>query len=120
MKKKILVADDDNRILELLRLVLTDYELHTVQNGEDVFQELNKFTPDLILLDVMMPRINGYETCQLLKADEKTKRIKVMLLSARNEKKDVIEGLKCGADYYFTKPFDTKQLQNRVHQILAF
>jgi CheY-like chemotaxis protein len=90
MKKKILLADDDNHILELLRCILTDYELYTAKNGEDVFKVLDKITPDLILLDVMMPKINGYETCQLLKADEKTKSIKIMLLSAINEKKDVM------------------------------
>ena len=120
MKKKIIIADDDYHILQLLSFILNDYEIYTAQNGEEVFQLLEKVSPDLILLDVMMPKINGYQTCQLLKADEKTKHIRVAIISAKSEKKDFVEGIKCGADFYFSKPFDTRLIQSKVSEILAF
>jgi len=105
--KTILIADDEPHIVDLLRLILDQkYKLLIAVDGQETLDILKEHKPDLILLDVMMPYINGFEICERLKKDPKTRGIKIAMLSAKTQEKDIMEGLKLGADYYLTKPFD--------------
>jgi len=118
-KKVILVADDEPHILDLIRLILEDkYEVLVAEDGKETLDILNKNRPDLILLDVMMPKINGFEICEKLKKDKKTKDIRIAMLSAKTQEKDIIKGLRLGADYYFTKPFDPANFEKKVEELI--
>jgi two-component system, OmpR family, alkaline phosphatase synthesis response regulator PhoP len=118
-KKTIIIADDEVHILELLRIVLSkDYNLIVAENGKSAIEAARKSMPDLILLDIMMPDLNGYEVCEILKKDKKTRKIKIAMLSAKGLERDIIMGLEIGADYYITKPFDPIELEKKVHEIV--
>ncbi|MBN2457816.1 response regulator [Candidatus Woesearchaeota archaeon] len=118
-KKMIIIADDEPNILELLRMIFDkDYSLKLVATGKGVLDAVKRERPDLILLDVMMPELNGYEVCEILKNDPRTKDIIVAMLSAKGQERDIIQGLKLGADHYITKPFDPTELKKMVHEML--
>jgi DNA-binding response OmpR family regulator len=118
-KKTIIVADDEIHILELLRIILSkDYNVILVENGKSAVESARKFKPDLIILDIMMPDLNGYEVCEILKKDKKTINIKIAMLSAKGMERDIIMGLKLGADYYITKPFDPIELEKKIYGII--
>jgi two-component system, OmpR family, alkaline phosphatase synthesis response regulator PhoP len=118
-KKRILIADDEVHILELLRLILSkDYQTMSVENGKSAVHMARNFKPDLILLDIMMPDLNGYEVCEILKKDKRTSSIKIAMLSAKGFEQDIIMGLKIGADHYITKPFDPIMLERKIAEIL--
>jgi two-component system, OmpR family, alkaline phosphatase synthesis response regulator PhoP len=117
-KKTILIADDEVHILELLNIILSkDYTTVLVENGKSAVDAARRLMPDLILLDIMMPDINGYEVCEILKKDRKTSSIKVAMLSAKGLEQDIVRGLKIGADYYITKPFDPIELEKKIADI---
>jgi len=115
-KVLILIVDDNRKNLKLLGQVLREqgYNITLAQDGEKALAAVNVKKPDLILLDVMMPGMNGFKVCKRLKKDDETKDIPVIFLTAKNDKKDVIDGLKLGAVDYITKPFDTDELLSRV------
>jgi len=118
-RKTILVADDEPHIIELIQLILgSRYKLVCVENGEQAMEQLVKIRPDLILLDVMMPKVNGFEICEKLKGDKKTSNIKIAMLSAMTQERDIMKGLKLGADYYLTKPFDPITLEEQVSKMI--
>jgi DNA-binding response OmpR family regulator len=113
------VADDEPHVLELLRLTLgARYEIITAEDGEEALALLEKHKPDLLILDVMMPKVNGFEICERLKADPKTRKIRIAILSAKAREEDIIRGLELGADYYLTKPFDPVELEKQVDEML--
>jgi DNA-binding response OmpR family regulator len=118
---KILIAEDERDIRDLITFTLrfAGYEVVAASNGEEAvnlaFQEL----PDLILLDVRMPRMTGYEVCEKIKADSKTKDIPVMFLSAKGQETEIQAGLQSGAVEYLLKPFAPDQLTSRVQAVLA-
>jgi len=117
--KKILIADDEPHIVDLLKLMLRDkYQLYIATDGKETLEILKKVRPDLILLDVMMPHINGFEICEKIKSNPKTNSIKIAMLSAKTQEKDIVEGLKLGADYYLTKPFDPTRLEEYIGDML--
>jgi len=117
--RKILIADDEPHILELLKLILQGkYEVAAVEDGMQALEYLKSNRPDLIILDVMMPRLNGYELCEKLKKDPKTKDLKIAMLSAKTQEKDIVKGLRLGADYYITKPFDPSRFESDVEAML--
>lgn len=119
-KKSILVAEDESSITELLKIILDEkYNLSFVEDGESVLKEVRKNLPDLLLLDVMMPNMNGYEVCKALRKDKKTKDIKIAILSAKGQERDILTGLQSGADFYITKPFDPNDLQNKLKEIMG-
>ncbi len=119
MTKKILIAEDEENIIELLKIILEDeYHLEIVRDGHQVLESIEKSRPDLLLLDIMMPKLNGFEVCSQLKSNQKTKDLLIAVLSAKGQKKDIVNGLKRGADYYITKPFEPKELKEKIDELL--
>jgi DNA-binding response OmpR family regulator len=118
--KKILIVDDEpNIVLSLDYLVRKKcYTPFIARNGSEALSIAHAEIPDLILLDIMMPDIDGYEVCQTLKSDERFAATKIIFLSAKSKKEDIEKGLQMGADKYFTKPFSTKQLLQEMVDLL--
>ena len=118
--KKILIAEDERDIRDLIAFTLrfAGYEVLTANNGEEAVQMTQKELPDLVLTDVRMPKMTGYEACRLIKADPTTKHIPVVFLSAKGQEAEVQNGLAAGADEYLLKPFAPDQLTRKVAEIL--
>ena len=106
--KKILVVDDEVDLVETVRfpLEMEGYHVLVSYNGEDALNQARKENPDLILLDLMLPKLDGYKVCRLLKFDERYKHIPILMLTAKTQEKDKVLGLETGADEYITKPFE--------------
>jgi DNA-binding response OmpR family regulator len=117
---RILVAEDERDIRELIEfsLRLADFEVVLTHNGEEAIEKASIEKPDLILLDVRMPRMSGYETCRRLKEDPSTSEIPVVFLSAKGQEKEIEEGLDSGALEYIVKPFAPDELAEQVWDIL--
>jgi DNA-binding response OmpR family regulator len=117
----VLVSDDDDDLRELVvyRLETSGYRVVQARNGEEALAAALEHEPDAIVLDVMMPRLDGYEVCRRLRADERTARTPVILLTSRAQEADVATGFDAGADDYVTKPFSPNELQARVRAILG-
>ena len=120
-KGKILVVDDEIYIVHILdfSLGMEGYEVLTALDGEQALEKARAEQPDLIVLDIMMPKLDGYETCKLLKADDRTRNIPVILLSAKGRHTDQKVGYEVGADDYITKPFSPRKLVERINDILG-
>lgn len=120
-KSKILIVDDAAEIVELLkrRLRSEGYDTAEAYDGEECLRGVVEYNPDLIILDVIMPKLNGLDVCQRLKTDEDTKYIPVLMLTAKSEVEDKVKGLDIGADDYLAKPFDYKELSARVRSLLT-
>lgn len=118
---KILIAEDERDIRDLIIFTLrfSGYEVVAASNGEEAIQLAQQEMPDLILLDVRMPRKTGYEACAAIKADEKTKNIPVIFLSAKGQESEIQAGLQAGAVEYLLKPFVPDQLSARIQAVLA-
>jgi DNA-binding response OmpR family regulator len=116
-KQKILIVDDDANIAELISLYLTKecFDTLMVQDGEEAIQKFGTYQPNLILLDLMLPGIDGYEVCREIR---KTSSVPIIMLSAKGEIFDKVLGLELGADDYIIKPFDSKELVARVKAVL--
>ncbi len=116
MRKNILIVEDEKDIIEVLRYYLEkeNYRIHVAQDGFNALEIASKIVPNLILLDLMLPRLDGIETCRRLKADERLRDIPVIMVTAKAEEADKIKGLEIGADDYVTKPFSAKELVARV------
>ncbi len=112
MKKKVLIVDDEPDVVELItfHLELEEIECVAAYDGEEALIKAKQEKPDLIILDVMLPGINGYKVCRLLKFDELYKTIPIIMLTARTQKRDIEIGGETGADEYVTKPFDMDTL----------
>jgi DNA-binding response OmpR family regulator len=119
-QKKILVVDDELDLVETIRFQLETegFNVITAYNGEDALNLARTENPDLILLDIMLPKLDGYKVCRLLKFDEKYKNIPIIMLTARAQEKDKIIGLETGANEYVTKPFDMDKLLEKVKTFL--
>lgn len=120
MKGKILVVDDEKDILELISIILSENEItvYKAQDGLSALEIAIKNKPDLILLDIMMPEIDGWEVLKMLKVDEETRDIPVAMLSCKSETRDKVLGIQEGAVDYITKPFAPDDLIIRVREIL--
>lgn len=118
--KKILIVDDEQDIVESLKFVLeaSDYTCYCAYNGEDGLRMAKEIMPDLMILDVMMPKINGYKISRLLKFDNKYKDIPILMLTARSQEEDKLIGEETGADEYITKPFDLDYVMKKVDSYL--
>jgi len=119
-KEKILVIEDDKHISKLVKYNLekTGYDCTIVEDGEKALDVLNKQGIDLILLDIMLPKMDGFEVCRLIKQDTKLKNIPIIMLTAKGEEVDRIVGLELGADDYVIKPFSPRELMLRIKAIL--
>ncbi len=120
-KSKILIVDDAVDTVELLRKRFHSegYDTAEAYDGEEALQKVEEYNPDLIVLDVMMPKLDGYEVCRRLKTDENRKYIPVLMLTAKGEVENKVKGLEIGADDYLPKPFDYKELSARVKSLLT-
>jgi CheY-like chemotaxis protein len=118
---KILIAEDERDIRDLIAFTLkfAGYEVLTANNGEEAVQITLKELPDLVLTDVRMPKMTGYEACRLIKADPTTQHIPVVFLSAKGQEAEVQTGLASGGDEYLLKPFAPDQLTRKVAEILG-
>lgn len=119
-KKKILVVDDEKEIVNILctSLEMQGYETLSAFDGQEGLDMARNEKPDLILLDIVMPRLNGYQVCRELKKDEATKSIPILMLTAKAQESDQFWGKETGADEYITKPFDTLNLLELIRQFL--
>ena len=119
-KRRVLLADDDLALRRLIATTLgtTDFELLQATDGEEALAIARQQHPELVLLDVNMPKLDGFEVCRQLKTEPSTAGIKVVMLTARGTEADRARGLELGADEYFTKPFSPIQLLNRVYALL--
>lgn len=120
MRAKILIVDDDPDLTNLVKAILEaeDYRVYAAESGEEALGEVPKLRPDLIILDIILPGMDGYDTCKILKTDDHTSIIPVIILSIKCSVEDRIIGLNIGADDYITKPFDPGELAARVEAVL--
>jgi two-component system alkaline phosphatase synthesis response regulator PhoP len=118
--EKVLVVDDEEHIVELLKfnLVNSGYKVITAYNGIEALEIVNKELPDLVLLDLMIPGMDGLDVCKEIKRNKETSSISIIMLTARSEELDKIIGLELGADDYITKPFSVRELLARVKAVL--
>ncbi len=119
-KETILVVDDEEDILELVRynLAKEGYGVSGVTSGEEALKKITATMPDLVILDLMLPGLNGLEVCKTLKANPRTQHIPIVMLTAKGEEADVVTGLELGADDYITKPFSPRLLVARIRAVL--
>ena len=120
MLKKVLIVDDEQDIVESLKFVLEEagFACSCAFNGEDGLRLAKEISPDLIILDVMMPKINGYKICRLLKYDNKYKNIPILMVTARSQEEDKLIGEETGVDEYITKPFELDEIVKKVEGYL--
>jgi DNA-binding response OmpR family regulator len=122
MKKNIMIIDDEPHIVNLVRLSLNNdrYNIMEAYSAREALQMIkNKTVPDLVLVDIMMPNMDGYELCRILKKDSGTKSIPLIILSAKNQLNDKLHAIDVGADDYITKPFDPDELAKKVQLSIA-
>ncbi len=119
-KKRILVVDDEIELVEMLtiRLEANDYEVFAAYDGQEGLDKARTLKPDLIILDLMLPKLDGYKVCRMLKFDEKYKQIPVILFTARAQESDIKLGKEVGADAYLTKPFEPTVLLGKIAELL--
>ena len=119
-KKQILIIEDEPDIQELLSFNLDNngYKVYTASNGEKGLEVARKEHPDLILLDLMLPGIHGLDVCRIIKSDQETSAISIIMLTALGQEEDIIKGLETGADDYVTKPFSLQVLEARIKSVL--
>lgn len=117
---KILLVDDETDLVQLMvvRLQAAGYEVVAAHDGQQALDRVNESKPDLIILDLMLPRLDGYRVCRLLKFDERTKGIPVLIFTARAQEQDMKLAFQCGADAYLTKPFDVQMLLEKLKELL--
>ncbi len=120
-KQKILVVDDEKELSALvsLHMKMAGFEVLTANSGEKALELSREETPDLIILDLMLPKIDGWQVCEQLRQDAATKDIPVIMLTARTQIEDKLKGFEAGADDYVTKPFSPRELVARVKRVLA-
>ncbi len=117
---RIVIADDNLQNVELLEAYLSDFpcEIRTAYDGEDTLRVVQEFEPDLLLLDVMMPRLSGFEVCKKIRATAKTKDLLILMVTALNEVSDFERGVQAGTDDFLTKPVNKVELLCRIRSLL--
>lgn len=120
MNKRVLVVDDDQSIQRVLvqTLELEGYEVVTASDGVEALETLAGELPDVVILDVMMPKLDGLDVLKRMRAQERTQTVPVILLTARSSQEDIWEGWQSGVDYYMTKPFDVEELLRFLTHVL--
>ena len=120
-RKKVLVADDEPNIVISLEFLMKreGYEVVVARDGQETLAAIARERPDLVLLDVMMPHKSGFEVCQAVRSDESLQGTRILLLTAKGRETDVAKGMALGADAYMTKPFSTRELVQKVAELLG-
>lgn len=120
MSKRVLVCDDEPYVLESVSFVVREagYSVLTAEDGEDALRLARTELPDLMMLDISMPKKDGNAVCRELKSDPATRGIYIIVLTAKGQERDMQESYKCGADEYVTKPFSPRSLRKRLHELL--
>ena len=120
MKKKILIVDDETDMVDLvtLRLEAADYEVFAAYNGEEALEKAKTKNPDLILLDAILPMLDGFQVCRHLKKDTNLTKIPIIMFSALTRKEDLENFKKAKANAYITKPFDSKELLDTIKELI--
>nr|CAA9222791.1 hypothetical protein AVDCRST_MAG63-581 [uncultured Armatimonadetes bacterium] len=121
MPHTILVADDEPALLRLMEFLLAKqgHTMLTATNGEEALEEARKHRPDIIVLDIMMPKLDGYQVAEAIRADEDLRRTPIIMLSAKAQDEDIERGVSVGVDTYMTKPFSPEELTRLVSTYLA-
>ncbi len=121
MAKRILIVDDEVQLVEMvkMRLEAAGYETISAYDGQDGFDKAKRDKPDLIILDLMLPKMDGYKVCGLLKNDARYSKIPIIMFTARVQEEDVRLGKDLGAEEYVTKPFDPKVLLSKIKELLG-
>ena len=121
MPKEILIVDDEPSIVVPIQFLMEQqgYNVMVAENGESALDIIYKYKPDLILLDIMLPRIDGYEVCEIVRLDPRYRDIKIIFLTAKGREVEIAKGLALGADAYITKPFSNTELVAKVKELLA-
>ncbi|MCZ4305182.1 response regulator [Zoogloeaceae bacterium G21618-S1] len=119
--KKILIADDEPNIVISLEFLMKreGFDVSIAGDGEEAIAKIRSDSPDLVLLDVMMPKKSGFDVCQEVKGDPALSATRILMLTAKGRDSEMAKGLALGADAYMTKPFSTKELVDRVHELLG-
>ena len=120
-KKRILLVDDEVQLVEVvkMRLEANNYEVIPAYDGQEALDKARKIKPDLIILDLMLPKMDGYKVCRMLKFDEKYKNIPIVMFTARAQDSDEKLGYEVGADGYIIKPFEPKALLDKIAELLT-
>jgi len=120
MPKEILIVDDEPSIVVPIQFLMEQqgYSVLVAANGEDALDAIYKYKPDLILLDIMLPRIDGYEVCEIVRLNPEYRDIKIIFLTAKGREVEIAKGLALGADAYITKPFSNTELVAKVKELL--
>src|SRR5210317_1586382 len=121
MPKEILIVDDEPSIVVPIQFLMEQqgYSVLVAENGEDALDMIYKYKPDLILLDIMLPRIDGYEVCEIVRLNPEYRNIKIIFLTAKGREVEIAKGLALGANAYITKPFSNTELVAKVKELLA-
>jgi DNA-binding response OmpR family regulator len=120
MPKEILIVDDEPSIVVPIQFLMEQqgYSVLVAQNGEDALDAIYKYKPDLILLDIMLPRIDGYEVCEIVRLNPEYRDIKIIFLTTKGPEVEIAKGLALGANAYITKPFSNTELVAKVKELL--
>jgi len=120
MPREILIVDDEPSIVVPIQFLMEQqgYSVLVAENGEDALDVIYKYKPDLILLDIMLPRIDGYEVCEIVRLNPEYRGIKIIFLTAKGREVEIAKGLSLGADAYITKPFSNTELVAKVQELL--
>jgi two-component system alkaline phosphatase synthesis response regulator PhoP len=121
MPKEILIVDDEPSIVVPIQFLMEQqgYSVLVAENGEDALDVIYKYKPDLILLDIMLPRIDGYEVCEIVRLNPEYRNTKIIFLTAKGREVEIAKGLALGADAYITKPFSNTELIAKVKELLV-
>ena len=119
-KSKILIVDDEAQLVNLLKLRLQahGYEVFSAKDGEEALETIKGKMPDLVVLDLLVPHLNGYEVCAILKRDSRFQKIPLIICTAKTQEKEIKEAMDCGADAYVQKPFESQELLSKVQVLL--
>ena len=120
MPKEILIVDDEPAVVVALQFLMEQqgYNVLIAKRGEDALDQIYKYKPDLVILDIMLPGIDGYEVCEIVRLNPDYRDIKILFLTARRDEVEIAKGLALGADAYITKPFSNDKLVAAVNQVL--
>ncbi|OZV68687.1 response regulator transcription factor [Winogradskyella aurantia] len=119
--KKIVIVDDEPNIVMTLEYTFKkhNFEVYIARDGSEALEILESVIPDVVMLDIMMPKVDGYQTLKLIKENNKLRNTKVVFLTAKNKDSDIEKGLKLGADRYLTKPFSVKKIVSEINELIS-